>query len=266
MNTIRVEKNKNYTVISNTVLKDDRLSLKAKGLMCIILSLPESWDFTVNGLCSLVKESKNTIYTIIKELETCGYVVKQRITDEKGRFTKHEYVFYESPLPKNPDVDNPLTKNPDVDNPDMDFCTQLNTNTNKVLNKLSTNNNSLRKKICEKVEQAEKYTPPRVAPHPPPSKEEVIEYFAGKIPTGSDTPERFYNLMSAQNWTYKGSVIYNWRLIADNWIVKEKSTQQVINKSYERPNKDQQRYERIARHIQRYNDAVAKRAAGNSGS
>tara|TARA_B100001939_G_scaffold344106_2_gene357926 strand:+ start:4670 stop:5311 length:642 start_codon:yes stop_codon:yes gene_type:complete len=114
----RIQKSKNYSIISNEILKRKDLSLKAKGLMSLILSLPDDWDLNVNGLVKIVKESKNTLYSILKELNSFGYVERKRITDNSGKVLKWELIVYEKPHPKKPDP-----KKPDVEN-----CSQVNTN------------------------------------------------------------------------------------------------------------------------------------------
>ena len=88
MNIKRIEKSKNYSIISNEILRRKDLSLKAKGLMSLILSLPDSWDLTVNGLVEIVKESKNTIYSVLKELNKFGYVERNRVTNLTGKVVK----------------------------------------------------------------------------------------------------------------------------------------------------------------------------------
>tara|TARA_R100001463_G_scaffold48378_2_gene97463 strand:- start:1243 stop:1890 length:648 start_codon:yes stop_codon:yes gene_type:complete len=114
----RIQKSKNYSIISNEILKRKDLSLKAKGLMSLILSLPDDWDLNVNGLVKIVKESKNTLYSILKELNGFGYVERNRITDSSGKVLKWELIVYE----------NPHTKKPEPKNPDVENCTQINTN------------------------------------------------------------------------------------------------------------------------------------------
>jgi len=114
----RIQKSKNYSIISNEILKRKDLSLKAKGLMSLILSLPDDWDLNVNGLVKIVKESKNTLYSILKELNGFGYVERNRITDSSGKVLKWELIVYE----------NPHTKKPEPKNPDVEKCTQINTN------------------------------------------------------------------------------------------------------------------------------------------
>lgn len=102
MSTVfRVEKNANYTVMSNCHLKDRRLSLKAKGLFSVILSLPEEWDYTLGGLAAISKESRDAIRTAIVELEELGYVYRRQTRDERGKLASNEYLVYECPE-KNP--------------------------------------------------------------------------------------------------------------------------------------------------------------------
>ena len=128
MNIKRIQKSKNYSIISNEILRRKDLSLKAKGLMSLILSLPDSWDLTVNGLVAIVKESKNTIYSVLKELNKFGYVERNRITNLSGKVVKWELLVYEQPL----------TIKPQLIKPDVENCTQISTNT-----KISTNINKI---------------------------------------------------------------------------------------------------------------------------
>ena len=128
MNIKRIQKSKNYSIISNEILRRKDLSLKAKGLMSLILSLPDSWDLTVNGLVEIVKESKNTIYSVLKELNKFGYVERNRVTNLTGKVVKWELLIYEEPH----------TKKPQLKKPDVENCTQINKD-----NKISTNINKI---------------------------------------------------------------------------------------------------------------------------
>lgn len=130
MNRIKVNKNKDYTTISNIFLKDNNLSLKAKGFLAVIMSLDDNWDFTINGICSVLKEGKTSIYNTISELKEYGYCNYLTIRDEKGIITGNDYTFNEKPNMANPCVDNPYMEKPNVGNQP-----QLSTNTNKVNNK-----------------------------------------------------------------------------------------------------------------------------------
>lgn len=112
MAVCRVEKNKNYTVMSNAHLGDTRLSLKAVGLLSKMLSLPENWDYTIGGLTRICREGKDAIRNAIVELEEAGYIQRRQLHDETGAFSGNEYVIYESPLSGFPSTENPLTENP----------------------------------------------------------------------------------------------------------------------------------------------------------
>lgn len=94
---IKRHKDKNYVSISLSHLKDNKLSLKAKGLLSMILSLPDEWDFSVEGLAAICLESKNTLYRILEELETLGYCLKEQLRTDTG-FGKVQYSFYEFSL------------------------------------------------------------------------------------------------------------------------------------------------------------------------
>ena len=146
MAVFRVEKTKDYTVISNHHLKDVELSLKSKGLLSMMLSLPDEWNYSTRGLAAICKEGVESIGTTLKELENAGYIVRNRLRDSKGRITDTEYVIYECPqVPHTdvPDTESPYTGNPDMDKPDADSpCTeksaQLNTIPNSIKKDKST--------------------------------------------------------------------------------------------------------------------------------
>ena len=95
MGIFRVEKVKDYTTISNYHLRDKNLSLKAKGLLTLILALPEDWNFTIRGLSAICKEGAESIGTALKELEKGGYLVRKRVRGADGRMNDTEYNFYE---------------------------------------------------------------------------------------------------------------------------------------------------------------------------
>ncbi len=123
MAVIRVEKNKNYTVMSNYHLNDRRLSLKAIGLLSRILSLPPDWDYTVEGLAAICLEGKSAVRGAIEELESAGYIERRQLHKDDGTFGGNEYVVHERPISVSPLCDYPSTDNPSSEN-----RTQLNTN------------------------------------------------------------------------------------------------------------------------------------------
>lgn len=129
MAVFRVEKNKGYTVMSNHHLRNKELTLKAKGLLSQMLSLPENWDYTLAGLSHINKESIDAIRTAVLELEKAGYIERAQGRDEKGKMTAITYTIYEqpiSPVPKNPTSDKPILEKPKTDNPTSENPMQLN--------------------------------------------------------------------------------------------------------------------------------------------
>ena len=97
MPVFRVSKNRDFTVIANSVFKDRKLSAKAKGILVEMLSLPENWDYTLKGLTTLFSDGIDSIRQGIKELEENGYIVRERKRDARGRLGGMEYVIYETP-------------------------------------------------------------------------------------------------------------------------------------------------------------------------
>ena len=120
MAVFRIERTRDYTVMSNHHLRDKALSLKSKGLLSMMLSLPEDWNYTTRGLAKICKEGVDAIGGALRELETAGYIVRHQLRDRQGRISDTEYVIYEQPQPKNPDTPQPDTASPDTENPDME--------------------------------------------------------------------------------------------------------------------------------------------------
>ena len=139
MAVFRVERNKGYTVMSNHHLRNKELTLKAKGLLSQMLSLPEDWDYTLAGLSYINRESIDAIRTAIWELEKAGYITRRQGRDDKGKMTAIEYTIYEQPrqptdtppelgypILENPTAGKPILENPTADNPTSENPTQLN--------------------------------------------------------------------------------------------------------------------------------------------
>ena len=126
MAVFRVERTRDYTVMSNHHLKNAELSLKAKGLLSVILSLPEDWNYTTRGLTSLSKDGVDSVGKALRELELEGYIIRRTIRNEKGRIADTEYTIYENPqklvdcVPNkiHPNTGKPHTEKPDTENPD----------------------------------------------------------------------------------------------------------------------------------------------------
>ena len=128
MAVFRIERTRDYTVMSNHHLRNANLSLKAKGLLSMMLSLPEDWNYTTRGLAKICKEGVDAIGAALRELEGAGYIVRHQRRDKSGRITDTEYVIYEQPQPdmSQPDTASPDTENPYLDKPDTEKPAELN--------------------------------------------------------------------------------------------------------------------------------------------
>ena len=151
MAAIRVNNTKGFTVMSNYHFQDKEISLKAKGLLGLMLSLPSNWDYSVNGLVAIVKENKAAVQTALKELEEHKYLKRTRVQDETGRFD-YIYDIYEKPYDKLPCTENQCT---DIQRTEVQ-CTenqpQINTN-KQITNKQNTkelNTNEYKEKNIKK--------------------------------------------------------------------------------------------------------------------
>ena len=140
MSVFRVEKNKGYTVMSNHHLRNHTLSLKAKGLLSQMLSLPDDWDYTLQGLAQINKESIDAIREAVRELERAGYIKRSRERDERGCLRGTVYTIYEQPhaeptpeepTQEKPALDNPTLEKPMLGLPTLENPTQLNTESTK---------------------------------------------------------------------------------------------------------------------------------------
>lgn len=126
MAVCRVEKNKNYTTMSNFHLRDPNLSNKARGLLSTMLSLPDSWDYTTRGLAAICKDGVDGITAQLKELEQYGYLIRHRIRDSNGRIVDMEYIIYEQPHTASPDTEKPYMVKPDMGLPRLENPAQIN--------------------------------------------------------------------------------------------------------------------------------------------
>ena len=169
MAVFRVERNKGYTVMSNHHLRNKELSLKAKGLLSQMLSLPEDWDYTLKGLSLINREKIDAIREAIKELERAGYIVRSRERDEKGRLRGADYVIFEQPQPptpdlptlENPTLDNPTQEKPTLEKPTLENPTQLNKDIQRT---------DLPKKEKSNTDLSSTHSIPILSPNPSPAE------------------------------------------------------------------------------------------------
>lgn len=124
MSVARINKTEDYTVMSNSHFKNTEMSLKAKGLLSLMLSLPDNWDYSIAGLVTLSKDGKDSVMSALEELERFGYLERTRVTKQDGKFDGYIYDIYEEPKTVKPYAENPNTDKPNTENPP-----QSNTNT-----------------------------------------------------------------------------------------------------------------------------------------
>ena len=183
-----------FTVVDNYALRDDNLSLKARGLLVTMLSLPDSWQFSENGLCSIFKkDGQASIRSGLKELEKFGYLVRTRTRDNLGRVSSVDWTIY----------DYPHLEKRNVVKPSLDLQPQLNTNQSKT------------KESNTEREKRKRFTPPTV---------EEVRAYCQERNNGID-PQRFVDFYTANGWTQgRGKPIKDWRAAVRTWEARDKQT------------------------------------------
>lgn len=137
MSKVRVHKTANFTVMSNYHFKEKGMSLKAKGLLSLMLSLPDTWNYSISGLVTLSKDGKDSVMSALAELESFGYLQRERITNSKGQFAGIEYNIFEEPQPQKPIAEMPIEGKENAEKPTAENPAQLNTyQLNHLLNKV----------------------------------------------------------------------------------------------------------------------------------
>ena len=164
MAVFRVERNRGYTVMSNHHLRNRGLTLKAKGLLSQMLSLPDNWDYTLAGLSRINREKIDAIREAVRELEKAGYIVRSRERDKKGRLRGADYIIYEQPQP--PVSDLPTLENPTLDNPTLENPMQLNKDISRT---------DLSKKEKSNTDISNTHSIPILSPYPSPFTEDAAE-------------------------------------------------------------------------------------------
>lgn len=143
MSVVRIHKTNNYTVMSNYHFKERKMSLKAKGLLSLMLSLPDSWNYSVSGLVKLSKDGKDSVMSALGELENFGYLTRERVTNEKGQFNGVEYNIFETPQREKPIAEKPTSAKQNAEKSHAENPPQL--STNELITK-KLNNNKLNTK------------------------------------------------------------------------------------------------------------------------
>lgn len=215
---IREKKERDYTVINNTVLKDERLSWKAKGVFCYLLSLPEDWVIYQSELLKHSTDGRESLRNAINELEEYGYLIIDKKRDEKGHFTAI-YKIIENPNEKTEsgktESENPTRENrhgkTESENP-----TLLNTN------KLNTNKQNTNKQNTNENEKSKRFTIPTL--------EEIQNYCNER--QNKINPEYFLDYYTARDWKFNnGGKMKDWKATIRNWERLEKNREQQNKKS-----------------------------------
>jgi predicted transcriptional regulator len=180
MEVIRVVKNKNYTTVCNNLFKDKRISLKAKGLLSLMLALPTNWDLTIKGLEKICKEGSRSIASTIKELIDKGYIERNQRRDN-GNFAGYDYYIFEAPKRYNADTRNAIMQN----------STQL---SKEIINNVTNKDIKKEEKFIEEVMAYD---------YPKELKEDFIEYWCEKTKRGvlkKDTMKTWCTSRRLKTW------------------------------------------------------------------
>lgn len=202
MAVFRVNSNKNYTVMNNTPLRDKELSLRAKGLLSVMLSLHEDWDYSINGLAAISQEGVKAIRSVLSELEEKGYLIRTKTKNEKGQFD-YIYDIYETPQPQHRE---PYTPEGHAVEGHAVNGTQLNT-------KESSTNKSSTKELNNNIKETTKrFKKPTV---------EEIEAYCRERNNTIDA-NAFYDYYESKGWVVGKAPMKDWKATVRNWERKEK--------------------------------------------
>ena len=202
MAVIRINKTDNYTVMSNTHFKEKGMSYKAKGLLSVMLSLPDNWDYSIAGLETISRDGKDSVMSALAELEQFGYLKRTRIIDKKGRFEGYDYDIYENPIAENPPTEKPYAENPYTEKPNTENPPQLNTN------KLNTDVSNTNKSNTD------------IGPAPgkrfkAPTLDQVKAYCQER--KNNIDPERFIDYYTAKGWKIGKQPMKDWKAAVRTW-------------------------------------------------
>ena len=203
MAVIRINKSKDYTVMSNAHFKERGMTLKAKGLLSLMLSLPDEWDYSIAGLCAICKENQSAIKSTLDELKQFGYlVITKRMPNETdtGRI-EYDYDIYEHPQKQ-------ATEKQGIENLPLEILTVENPT------QLNTNKSSIKESKTKELNT--KYTEPKRKRFVPPTLEEVKAYCQER--GNKVDPQQFYDYFTASDWyDSKGKKVVSWKGKVITW-------------------------------------------------
>ena len=209
MAILRKEKRSNYTAIDNAIFRNYDLSLKAKGLLCQMLSLPDGWQFSVEGLTRLSTDGKSAVTSALNELQEAGYFYREQ-SRNNGKMSSAVYVISEVPFAEKPSAENPSTEKPMTENPP-----QLNT---KELNTYESNTNRY---SYSDGQRKSRFVPPTVG--------EVAAYISEK--GYHIDPEIFIDFYQSKGWKVGKDKMTDWKAAVRNWERRHKEDRGMGSKS-----------------------------------
>ena len=218
MSKIRVNKTKNYTVISNYHFKDKRISLKAKGLLSQMLSLPDNWNYTIEGLVSINKESKDAIKSALDELKNNDYLVITKLMPSETKTGRIEYVYdiYETPKQEG---EKQGVEFQGVEFQGVENHTQLNIYNKDTNNKINNNIKSIKRIIFKK-----------------PTIEEIKEYCSER--SNGINAEAFYDFYESKDWYVGKNKMKDWKACIRTWEKRNKSKEEKLPEWWNKTNED----------------------------
>lgn len=234
MAVIKVNKTKDYTIMSNTHFRERDMSLKAKGLLSLMLSLPSDWDYSVEGLVAICKENETAITSTLKELKSFGYLSVTKVMPNETESGRIEYMYeiYETPQRDNiQGIENQGVEKQDLENLPLVLQKEKSSKKEKDIY-IYSNNIREEKKNKEKKENILKEKPHRTRKEfVPPTYEEVIEY--AKSRGREDLARKFFDYFDTGEWIdSKGNKVRNWKQKFITWESNnEKSLQPTSNRS-----------------------------------
>lgn len=211
MSKIRVNKTKDYTVLSNHHLKNKNLSLKAKGLLSVMLSLPESWDYSIKGLVAICKENETAIKSTLNELKENGYLKVTKLYPSQTKSGRYEYIYDIYEMPKQDSQKQGIEKQ-GVENIGVEFLGVENIGLNKDTNKLNT------KELNTNKENKVRFKKPTI---------EELEKYINENNLNVNAPY-FYNYYESNGWKVGPNQMEDWKAKLKQWSLKEKTNKREL--------------------------------------
>lgn len=214
MAVYRVHKNRDYTVISNTHIRDKRLTLKAKGLLTMMLSFPDDWDYSISGLVACTSEGETAVKSALNELKKNGYVTVTKLMPDKatGGRLKYQYDIYEQPQEiqevEIQEVEKQCIENLPLEILPVENPAQLNTN------------KPITKEVSTKEQNTDREKRTRFVP---PTVEDVKEYCFERH-NGIDA-QAFVDYYTARDWMLGKTKMKDWKAAVRTWENREKKTE-----------------------------------------